>query len=98
METALGRAACSWRKADTASILEVTVPPGSEAEVAVPGSSAERILEGGVPAARAEGVRYAGRREGRERFVVAGGRYVFRVTYERAAPASSLSGDEQTGD
>lgn len=82
VETVLGRAACSWRKTDEGLILEVTVPPGSEAEVAVPASSVERVFEGGVPAFRAKGVRPIGRRQERELFIVAGGRYVFRAAYD----------------
>jgi alpha-L-rhamnosidase len=60
--------------------LEVTIPPNVTAEVVVPEAKASAVTEGGVPAAKAPGVRLLGPRAGGAAFEVGSGRYRFEAT------------------
>jgi alpha-L-rhamnosidase len=77
-ETPRGRAAAAWRrkKGDIVE-LDVTVPVGARAEVHVPAENAAQVRERGVPATRAEGVRFVGMADGAAVFAVASGSYEF---------------------
>jgi alpha-L-rhamnosidase len=60
--------------------LEVSVPPNVRATVALPAAAGSTATEGGVPVAKAPGVRLLGRKAGVLRLDVGSGTYRFRVT------------------
>jgi hypothetical protein len=60
--------------------LEVSVPPNVRATVVVPAAAGSTATEGGVPVAKAPGVRILGRKGGSLRLDVGSGTYRFRVT------------------
>jgi alpha-L-rhamnosidase len=74
-----GPIAASWRREDGVFTLTVEVPVGTEAEVHVPAPRAAAVSEGGRPARKAPGVKYNGRENQREVFIVGSGVYRFRV-------------------
>jgi hypothetical protein len=77
-ETPRGRAAAAWRRKEGDLVeLEVTVPIGARAEVHVPAEDAAQVRERGIPATRAEGVRFVRMADGAAVFVVASGSYEF---------------------
>jgi alpha-L-rhamnosidase len=67
----------NWRIDGAVLHLEVSVPPGTTATVAIPGTAPADVAESGRPAARSEGVRAAGVENGRTMFEVASGQYAF---------------------
>jgi alpha-L-rhamnosidase len=79
IETVRGRVQSRWQRQGKTLTLEVEVPVGAEAEVHVPGASPNGVLEGGVPAAKAQGVKYMGRQEKNEVYCVGSGVYRFSV-------------------
>jgi hypothetical protein len=74
-----GRIAVAWKREAESFQLEVTVPGNTAAEVQVPAPAPGRVLESGQPAARAPGVKFLGHADGRARYEVGSGRYVFAV-------------------
>ena len=80
-----GRIVSDWRLAEGRFTLNVTVPPNTRAFVHLPVRPGERVLEGGQPAAQAEGVRAVPSiGDGRQEFRVVGGEYSFEVRSEDA--------------
>lgn len=79
IDTAYGPLACAWRRGEDGLHVDVTVPPGVEAEVRLPAAHAADVREGRVAAARADGVRLLSAKDGEVRLQVASGRYRFHV-------------------
>jgi len=77
IETVRGRVQSKWQRHGKTLTLEVEVPVGAEAEVHVPAASAGNVLETGVPAAKAPGVKYLGRHDQDEVYCVGNGAYRF---------------------
>jgi len=77
IETVRGRVQCRWQRKGTTFILEVEVPVGAEAEVHVPAAGPGDVYESGVPAAKAQGVKYLGREAQAEDYSVGNGVYRF---------------------
>ena len=75
-----GRIECSWKKDASGLELEVSVPANTTATVFVPASAQDNVSEGGLPLAKAVGVRCL-RQEGPARVLEVGsGEYAFRVS------------------
>jgi alpha-L-rhamnosidase len=72
-----GRIECRWKRGPLHLELEVVVPPGAEATVAVPTAAPQQVTEGGRPAREAPGVRAVDPARGVYR--VGSGRYRFRA-------------------
>ena len=72
-----GPVACEWKKSAAGLELRVAVPVGATATVWVPAKDAAAVTEGGMPAARAEGVKFLRHESGSAVYAVGGGSYVF---------------------
>jgi alpha-L-rhamnosidase len=72
-----GRIVSDWRIRNGRFELTVEIPPNTTATVFVPAVSAEKVMEGGRPASKAEGVRFLRLEQGRVIYEVASGRYHF---------------------
>ena len=77
--SAHGSIRSSWRIDPGVFTEDVTIPPNSSATVYVPAPSVDRVTEGGVPASRANGVRFVRMDGDAAVFEVASGRYSFAV-------------------
>ena len=77
IETVRGRVRSKWQRQGKTFSLEVEVPVGAEAEVHVPAARAGDVVESGVPASKAQGVKYMGKRAGAEVYSVGSGVYRF---------------------
>ncbi|HEY2825844.1 MAG TPA: alpha-L-rhamnosidase C-terminal domain-containing protein, partial [Gemmatimonadales bacterium] len=69
----------SWRTDGTAFTEDVTIPANSTATVYVPAKSVDRVTESGVPASRANGVRFVRMEGDAAVFTVRSGRYRFEA-------------------
>jgi len=76
-----GLVACRWQREAPEGPLtvEVQIPPGTRATVAIPAGEQQKVLEGDRPAEEAEGVRWLRRQADRELYRVVSGHYRFRV-------------------
>ncbi len=77
-----GPIAISWMNDADQITLEITVPPGTSADVFVPTSDPASVKEGGVPAALAKGVAPLAGASGNG-FLVQSGNYVFSASYKQ---------------
>jgi alpha-L-rhamnosidase len=59
--------------------MEVKVPVNVKASIYIPANSADDILEGDVPATKAEGLKFIGMEEGYAVFEAGSGHYSFKV-------------------
>jgi alpha-L-rhamnosidase len=73
-ESPYGPISSNWRKKDGVLTMEVTVPPNTTSTVHVPGKN---ITEGGLPAAKAEGITLLRTDSNKTVFKVASGSYKF---------------------
>lgn len=89
IDTAYGRLSCQWRRGPGGLQVDVTIPPGVDAEVMLPAGSAADVREGGAAVARAKGVKVLSAAGGGVRLNVSSGRYRFRV------PGAAESGDQR---
>jgi len=67
----------SWRRDNGAFIYSITVPVNSTATVYVPTADPGRVMEGGKPAARSDGVRWVKNEKGAAVFEIGSGDYRF---------------------
>ncbi|WP_405539820.1 glycoside hydrolase family 78 protein [Streptomyces sp. NBC_00075] len=76
-ESPYGEIRSEWRVKDAGRVLayDVVVPANSEATLRLPAASADAVLEGRTPLARAEGVRFIGHADGLYACRLASGRY-----------------------
>lgn len=72
-----GRIATSWKTEGNRLTLDVTIPANTTAEVHVPAKNAASITEGGVPAERAQGVKFLRQDKDGAVFAVGSGTYKF---------------------
>ena len=72
-----GKIATDWRHERGLLTLRITVPVNTTATVYVPADGAGSVLEGGIAAAAAEGVRFLRNENGVEEYEVGSGDYVF---------------------
>jgi alpha-L-rhamnosidase len=72
-----GEIVSRWERLENGLLVSVTVPPGTSADVYVPGEDAEGVREGGMPLDRAEGVRLTGSGDGYVNVHVEAGNYRF---------------------
>ncbi len=70
----------AWQADARTFDLEVSVPPNVRATVTLPVGAGSTVTEGGVPVAKARGVRLLGRRQGALRLDIGSGTYRFAVT------------------
>ena len=75
-----GQIHSSWRKHDREFTLAVTVPPNTTATVFVPAADGSVVTEGGLPAGKAEGVKFLRKDPGTAVYTVASGTYEFHST------------------
>lgn len=73
-----GRISSEWKKDGDTLALDVCVPPNSTAEVAVPAKSPDGVLETGLPAAQAQGVKFLRMENGAAVYAVGSGVYQFQ--------------------
>jgi len=78
--TPAGAILVSWARSTSGFAMDVTVPANTSAVVAVPGGSPGAVTEGGVPVARAPGVRQVASVPDYVWIRVGAGAYSFRVT------------------
>jgi alpha-L-rhamnosidase len=80
-----GLVSCRWEReaSEGALTLEVQIPPGTRATVAIPATEQQKVLEGDGPAEEAEGVRWLRRQGDRQLYRVVSGRYRFRVVADQ---------------
>jgi alpha-L-rhamnosidase len=76
-ESIRGEIEADWKHADDSFQLEVTIPVNSTATVHVPTSDRGSVTEGGIPADRADGVRFLDVRDGYAVYEVGSGKYRF---------------------
>ena len=72
-----GTIVSNWVKEGRRTVLTVTVPPNTQAEIRLPAESSRRVTEGGQPLARAAGLTLTGEANGVVRVQAASGKYVF---------------------
>ena len=72
-----GTIVSSWVKDGGKTVLTVTVPPNTQAEIRLPAESFDRVTEGGKPLAKAAGLALIGEGNGQLRVQAAAGTYVF---------------------
>jgi alpha-L-rhamnosidase len=73
--------ACDWTLADGTLKLVATVPAGTTAEIVIPAEQAQAVLEGGLPAAAAPGVKSAIFKDRALTVSVGSGRYEFTAPH-----------------
>ncbi|AWB92107.1 alpha-L-rhamnosidase [Aeromicrobium chenweiae] len=78
-QTPYGAVTSDWRRSGRSVLLTAKVPVGSTATVVLPGEVGSTILEAGMPAADAAGVRKATYADGSWTLTVGSGSYDFRV-------------------
>ena len=72
-----GKIVSDWRRADGKFTLKVTVPPNTTATVFLPAKSKSSVTESGLPAAKAQGVKFLREQDGRAVYEVESGSYEF---------------------
>lgn len=72
-----GPVVSNWRIQNGRFTLEVAIPPNTTAAVFIPGRDAQKILESGAPAGRADGVAFLKQTEDAVVYRVKSGRYQF---------------------
>lgn len=72
-----------WERRPLSFLMEVEIPPNTTAEVVLPGTDPEAVLESGRPARESPGVRFTGRSDNRLHFSIAGGSYRFESRQPR---------------
>ena len=82
-----GPLSVEWRIEDGSFALRVKLPPNTTATVVIPGASASDITEGGLPLAKAQGVRVLGTRHGGCAVRVLSGSYSFTASPRSFAPS-----------
>ena len=75
-----GEIVSDWRIKGDSFEMDVTIPANTTATVCVPAKDAESVTEGGVPAAKAEGVQFIRMDNGKAVFAVGSGSYRFVST------------------
>jgi alpha-L-rhamnosidase len=78
-----GEIRSSWRRDEFGVMLAVTIPGNSSATVVLPAPEGAQVLESGVPAGNAPGVRGVRREGGVVMVEVGGGEYRFEVTRDQ---------------
>ncbi|HOL31018.1 MAG TPA: family 78 glycoside hydrolase catalytic domain [Anaerohalosphaeraceae bacterium] len=68
----------NWEIRNGCFVLDVTIPPNTEADVFIPAQDAEKVLESGIPAQQAEGVTFLKQQAGTIVYKVKSGKYQFR--------------------
>jgi hypothetical protein len=68
-----------WRREAGHFVMDVEIPPGVTAAIALPAPTAERVIESGVSASRAPGVRFLRQEGTRAVFECGSGSYHFRI-------------------
>ena len=66
-----------WRNEEDIFQWRITIPPNTTATVYVPTKNADNVTESGIPAAKAEGVKFLGIENSMAVFAVVSGRYQF---------------------
>jgi hypothetical protein len=79
----LGEIACNWRVENGRFYADVTIPPNARAKIHIPATTGSAVTEGGVPAARAAGVKLLGMDDGRAEFAVGSGQYHFAADMKK---------------
>jgi len=72
-----GRIASEWRVDGSRIALDVTVPANTSATLYVPTSDPDSVTEGGIPAAKADGVRFIKVEDGAAVYQLGAGQYKF---------------------
>ncbi|HKK17171.1 MAG TPA: family 78 glycoside hydrolase catalytic domain [Opitutales bacterium] len=77
-----GEIVSEWSRDGAYASFVIEIPPNTTATLRIPSIAASDVREGGVPAARAEGVRFLGAGNGSALFEVASGSYRFTSRLE----------------
>ena len=93
-QTIRGPVSVSWRTDDGSLFLDVSIPPTMTATVVIPGAAAAQVTEGGLPIAKAPGVRVLGKRSTGLAVAIASGTYTF-VARPRVAAAQRATASRQ---
>ena len=72
-----GRIATSWERKGSKLVLKVIVPANTTATICIPATDAARVSESGIPAGRAEGVRFVRQEDHKAIYEVGSGTYNF---------------------
>jgi hypothetical protein len=72
-----GRIASDWNRSPDRFTLKVTIPANTTATVFIPAQAADRVTEGRLPAAKAEGVKFLRCESGVAVYEIGSGRYEF---------------------
>lgn len=78
-----GRIACRWERKDQQYILDVTIPANTTAQVYVPTTNAEEILEGGQYISQVDGISFMRLQDDYAVYQVGSGTYRFDSPYEK---------------
>lgn len=77
-----GRVATSWKLRNGEFSFDITLPPNVTAEIRIPTSEPEKVLEGGKPAAGAEGLRLLRTEDGAAVYEAGSGTYRFQAPFK----------------
>lgn len=80
LRTRYGVLSTRWEQADDQFSLDLTIPPGTTAQVLLPPDCTGEVTEGARPLAKAEGISEIAAKNGQITFRVTAGRYRFSVT------------------
>lgn len=78
-ESLYGTIRSAWKREDGRLAYEAEVPPNTTATLFLPASSAEKVKEGGQPAAKASGVTFLKQENGQAIYRLGSGSYSFQV-------------------
>ncbi|MBA7654520.1 Alpha-L-rhamnosidase [subsurface metagenome] len=73
-----GEIKSAWKYSDEGLTMEVSIPVNVKATIYVPASSPDVVIEGGVPAAEALGLKYLGMEDGYALYEAGSGQYSFK--------------------
>jgi alpha-L-rhamnosidase len=73
-----GRIVCKWKREKDRLTLVITIPANSAATVYVPFKTGTPVLESGMPAASARGIKFLREENGKAVFEVGSGNYSFQ--------------------
>jgi alpha-L-rhamnosidase len=78
-ESLYGTIRSAWRLENGRLTYEAEIPPNTTATLSLPASAAEKVREGGQPAAKASGVSFLKHENGKAVFRLSSGSYLFQV-------------------
>ncbi|HEX9047415.1 MAG TPA: family 78 glycoside hydrolase catalytic domain [Verrucomicrobiae bacterium] len=83
-----GKIVSDWKRAGGKFILDVTIPPNTTADVLLPATSPDSVLESGHSARERDDIHFAGMQNGRAVFAVGSGKYHFEASADSERQAA----------